>query len=194
MTLLLSVTFYSWLFWTIFRDRIKDENFIGEGKCPACYGKSLCSLIDDKTLSLKGWSKYSPLDIVNVKNVHTAILKGNPIILKKLARPSELKNLDQTICEKSQQELGCDVTKAILKLPMVTARELYVHLMKGMSDLLRCPSQRLIGIMKEKFQEDANKKFGRMLSLYGKAHLATTLLLNPEPLLMQVIHLSPLDE
>ena len=191
LVLLSSISFYSWLFHTLFRDRMKEDRFLGLHKCPACYGTSLCPAIKSGKLKLRGWSAVSALDLVNVKNVHTGMFEGQHVIVKKLGRNRELRELDETLCAKagtrSEQGASCDVTAAIRAHPLVTSAEVTVSLVTGLSDMLACPSRRLLDLIMEKFSTgDDSDRREPAAGHVTRMHLATVLSVNPEPVVMQV--------
>ena len=184
----LSSCFYLWLAYFLFSDHVGGYHFIGGDKCPACYGKTLCPKIHSGIISVgKEGLKAHLLMLLNVKNIHFGTYKGQgPVVMKMLGHDKELANLDKEICRLAEEAQGCDVTRAVHKLPVVKSRELNPRNMKGMSDLMTCPSQRLISLMLQRYVERGPDPRVPTMTLEGRLHLMTTLLINPEPLIMQV--------
>jgi len=118
-------------------------------------------------------------------------LSGFQLLLKKLAHDNELEELDKAICERHGKAESCPVSDSVRTLIDEYAHhselrpgEPSLHGAKiGQgSDVLLCPSHR-----KMDFLVTAATKFNR--GQHKKTILAnvlTTLLLNPEPLLLQV--------
>lgn len=115
------------------------------------------------------------------------------LILKKLAHDHELDELDKTICERHGRGKGmqCDVTASVQYLIQEYSHVSEVHpgeeilhggkIGKG-SDILLCPSERKMGYLiaaANKFNKGQNPK--TIL-----ANVLTTILLNPEPLILEV--------
>lgn len=113
------------------------------------------------------------------------------MILKKLAHDHELDQLDKAICERHQKDEGCDVSNSVQYLINEYAHnselnpgEEVLHgakIGKG-SDITLCPSAD-----KMNFLVDASYKFNRGQNKKTiLASVLTTLLLNPEPLILKV--------
>lgn len=166
---------------------LEDEYFVDAVKCPACYGTSSCQRFRRNEFQLHSYSKFRAFDLVNVKNVHFgAHLESRPVVLKKLASNKELREFDDDVCNQAKQPSGCDVSVAIFKSDF--AEVIYSHMLqhshvRDLSDLVKCPSQRLLDRIYEMYKERQSDGF---LSRHNKIQLITTLAINPEPIILQI--------
>jgi hypothetical protein len=71
-TCIISIYVYGGLIMSLKTNHLKTESFLETDKCPACFGHSICVVLKTERIQLTGWSKVRLLDIVNIKNVHTA--------------------------------------------------------------------------------------------------------------------------
>eukprot|EP00058_Branchiostoma_floridae_P007590 XP_002593078.1 hypothetical protein BRAFLDRAFT_72848 [Branchiostoma floridae] len=180
------VFFYCFVFQPFSYNQLTDTTFLGEDKCPACFGTDLCEEFENGKILFKYSSRLRILDIFNIKNVYFAIYEGMEVALKRLGHNSEFDQLDRWICETGKEGPQCHI-------PSVTyysnfSRVIYEGLspksLGDMSDMVRCPSQRLIDRVLEKFAEHLGKETEE-LSYQEKLHFLSTLKFNPEPLMLQ---------
>ncbi len=164
-------------------NHLTEESFLEVSKCPACYGKSLCPRLTSGNVTFEGWSSIRFLDFVNVKNVHMSRHGSQQIVLKKLGHDNELSKLDGQICEDAGYESNCDSSRAIYQTKSVLERELNPSAIKGLSRAMHCPSQRLLDRMKEYYQEKQKRD---EFHLNDRIQMITTLMINAEPIIMQV--------
>jgi len=164
---------------------LSDDIFLGVNKCPACYGQSLCHKFYSGNVTLQGYSRYRFLDSVNTKNVLFGQLDGAiDIVIKRLASDYELKRFDDQFCKKAGESAGCDVSAAAYGSFQGQDRaQLQLEQLQGLSDMMVCPSQRLLDLSVEHYQE--SRLDGRRLSREGRAQFIMTATVNPEPLLIQ---------
>ena len=182
----LSFLFYGSIAYTVFKNDLKNDNVLELQTCPACYGKSMCSNLKRGDINFEGWSKLRFLDYVNVKNVHFGYQSDRKVILKKLAHTSELAKFDDEICEKSGQRKGCAVANAMESVfNKKSGTGWMVSYLTGVSDVTRCPTERLVLRILHEFKE---KNDAVDLSAQEKMYMITALTVNPEPILFQVFH------
>ncbi len=166
-------------------DHIRDKNFLEIHTCPACYGISLCDTLLKGHVQFTSISKYRILDYANTKNIFFGLLDNKTeVMLKKLGHNTELKDLEETICAMAGEAQNCDFRTAIYKTKLSTAREFTSYTVANISDMMRCPSQRLVSRMVEMYKE---RHSPRDFPLIERLHLYSTLLVNPEPLIIQVL-------
>ncbi|XP_071838169.1 divergent protein kinase domain 2A-like [Apostichopus japonicus] len=185
--ILLSVTLGFILHSQMSQNFLEDEYFVDAVKCPACYGTSACQRFRRKEYQLHSYSQFRMFDLVNTKNVHHgAHMEVQSVVFKKLASDEELRQFDDDICIQANQRRGCDVSVAIFKSDLVDI--IYSHMLEhnhvsDMSDLVRCPSQRLLDRIYDMYKERQSDGF---LSRHNKIQLITTIAINPEPLVLQI--------
>ncbi|XP_074658259.1 divergent protein kinase domain 2A-like [Tubulanus polymorphus] len=165
---------------------LKDANFLELRSCPACYGRGLCSLFQSGHFEFTGVSRYRTLHRFNIKNVHYARMtrerQAVDVVLKKLGHNTELKAADEKICKMAQMN-SCNPGRVLFGRifrdsdPILTPENT-----KGLSDLVSCPSERLMKRIVDSFPE----KQGDVLLRSERLIIYTTLLVNPEPILLQV--------
>ncbi len=176
------------LFFFLTTNHLENPDFVGINKCPACYGTSMCEEFSNGYLSLSSYSRMRFLDIVNVKNVFYGWHKqlNSDVILKRLGHNTELASFDRDICKNAGAGVDCDVAKSIFKTKFSRVLEtdkLTITDTEGLSDVVRCPSERLLDRITTKFMENipANTPTRRW-----KMMLMTTLAINPEPIMYMV--------
>jgi len=151
-------------------------------KCPACYGVSLCPAITGGLLTLHSFGAVAGfVNMLGSKNVFFGMLGSHKVVLKKLGHTTELEQLDKMICEVASLNSACHVNEAIWQQGdlLHSIRE-YVANQNG--SLLLCPTavnlEHLLGNILYK-----NKYIDTEVLL---ANIWTTVMMNPEPLLLQV--------
>lgn len=147
-------------------------------------------------LSFEGWSRLRLLDFFNVKNVHFAQY-GEPregsrrVVLKRLGSNQELADLDQRICKRATGRPRCDLLQAMYKTDFARlngdVRLLTPDVVEGWSDLVHCPSQRLLDRVVRRYAEtkDSGSFLLKNLKDAERMQLLLTLSFNPEPLVLQ---------
>ena len=183
VTLPMTLLFYTYIFKTLFTNHLTKENFLEVSTCPSCYGHSLCPALLSGNYTLVGVSSIRFLDIFNVKNVHISQNGSHKIVLKKLGHFDELKSLDKRICIDAGYKANCDSSRAIYQTKSATEREMNPTVVKGLSPPMHCPSQRLVDRIVEYHTERKSKN---EFHIEDKAQLITTLMINAEPIIMQV--------
>ena len=88
------------------------------------------------------------------------------------------------ICIDAGYKANCDSSKAIYQTKSATEREMNPTVVKGLSSPVHCPSQRLVDRMVEYYRERKSKN--DEFHIDDKAQLITTLMINAEPIIMQV--------
>ena len=184
VTLPMTLLFYTYIFKTLFTNHLAKENFLEVSTCPACYGRSLCPALLSGNYTLLGLSSIRFLDIFNVKNVHMSQNGSHKIVLKKLGHYDELRNLDKRICIDAGYKANCDSSRAIYQTKSATEREMNPAVVKGLSSPMHCPSQRLVDRIVEYYRERKSKN--DEFHIDDRAQLITTLMINAEPIIMQV--------
>ncbi|XP_071951089.1 divergent protein kinase domain 2A-like [Antedon mediterranea] len=185
LTLFFSSIVYIKIYFVFLKNELKDFDFLEARKCPACYGTSLCGSFQRGELALELFYKFRMLDVVNVKNVFFGRHQEKPVVFKKLGHTDELNQLDAKICEQGKDATGCDVSRVIFQSDLIKAMEdgkLMVDGVKRMSDLVRCPSQRLLDRIWSRYDE---RSWIGGVKQHQQLNLVTTLFFNPEPILLQ---------
>lgn len=107
--------------------------------------------------------------------------------MKKLGHNSEHNQFDKDLCTNAESGLrGCDVSQQIYKSKLsdiMYAERLEEKDVMGLSDIVRCPSRRLLDRIWDTFGE---RQYDKSLARDHKLMLATTIAFNPEPLILQV--------
>ena len=108
------------------------------------------------------------------------------MVLKKLAHNVELAAFDKDVCVQASQKEKCEVSKAIYKSKYseVLLTEVFTEEhVGGLSDIVRCPSKRLLRRIWDEFKERQSR--GHM-ARDNKMMLMSTLAINPEPVMLTV--------
>ena len=179
------------LFWPIEID-IVDWKFTDHDKCPACFGESLCPDLYHGRIQLTNWTKYTAARLFNAKNYYHAKIRGHPIILKKLASPSELRELDSKLCQSSKSaspKKDCNSGHSVRMLASsmqvkneIEAKLDYHKLTKEKhTEILECiETQRLVDILVDR------SRYHR--STATVENILTLLMLNPEPVVFMAFN------
>lgn len=157
-------------------------------KCPACYGISLCPDIDNNKIKFE-YDNFNSIfnNLFGIKNVFFGKYGNIKVVMKKLAHNSELKNFDKMICSSSDLKELCfkdsKENKSKINFHQLILTELQ-NLNKNDPDIkLRvCPSVEnfddiFSSVQKENFTNNDD---------YYK-YLWSSIKLNPEPIMLQVI-------
>ncbi|XP_076986440.1 divergent protein kinase domain 2A [Tamandua tetradactyla] len=179
------------------RNALADRRFLQLNKCPACFGTSWCRRFLGGQLAFEAWGRLRLLDALNVKNVYFAQL-GEPreagrrrVVLKRLGSQRELAQLDQSICKRATGRPRCDLLQAMPRTEFARlngdVRLLTPEAVEGWSDLVHCPSQRLLDRLVRRYAEtrDSGSFLLRNLKDAERMQLLLTLAFNPEPLVLQ---------
>ena len=180
------------------RNELADRRFLQLNKCPACFGTSWCRRFLNGQLVFEAWGRLRLLDFLNVKNVYFAQY-GEPreggrrrVVLKRLGSQRELAQLDQSICKRATGRPRCDLLQAMPRTEFARlngdVRLLTPEAVEGWSDLVHCPSQRLLDRLVRRYAEtkDSGSFLLRNLKDSERMQLLLTLAFNPEPLVLQV--------
>ena len=188
LAMTLSVMLYGSLLHSISKNHLKEDTFLQIDKCPACFGTNFCSRLHNGAVRFNGWSRVRLLDAVNVKNVYFGTYQGQPVVLKKLGHNKELRELDQLVCLSANMRKNCDVSRGIYKSKLAiknSPSSLVPDDVRELSDLTHCPSHRLLDRILAKYQEKMGEE-QRDLIAEELMFLMSTLIVNPEPLILQV--------
>ena len=185
VSLPLSLLFYTYLFRTLLTNHLMQESFLEVWKCPACYGQSMCSRLMSGNYTFVGLSSIRFFDYTNVKNTHFIKSQSGKIVLKKLGHDSELKTLDKQICTDAGYDADYDCSRAVYQTKPALKREVSPTVIKGLSPAMHCVSQRLVDRILKYYTERKSKD---EFHIDDKMQLVTTLKINAEPIIMQVIH------
>ncbi|XP_022088058.1 deleted in autism protein 1-like [Acanthaster planci] len=188
LVLVTAASVYYNLFFFFTTNYLENRDFVGVDKCPACYGTVMCHEFSHGHLSLSSYSRMRFLDIVNVKNVffgwHNE--KNVDIILKRLAHDQELASFDASVCKNAGARRDCDVARSISQTKfsrVLETRSLEVAHVEDLSDVVRCPSQRLLERIWMMYKDHVP---GNSLSNDQKMMLMTMLAVNPEPIIYMI--------
>ena len=170
-------------------DQVHSKALQETNKCPVCFGHTSCFMLHSNNMhvvKLTGLSKVSLFNYINVKNVFFGKYKGDEIVLKKLAHDSELAEFDRRVCNGTARcaprgRLFSRLLRAVFP-DFAGGRSESLALAAGIGDRflrehLTCPSARLQRRLFDALTDDSRDKF---------FHFATMLLINAEPLLLQV--------
>ncbi|XP_042864550.1 divergent protein kinase domain 2A-like [Penaeus japonicus] len=172
----------------------KVDDIVDLETCPACYGQTLCSTLVghqeplSERLQLTSFSKWKILNLVNVKNVYYGEMRDMPVVLKKLAHSSELREFDERVCKVAEQTENCSISQA---LKLLLAREgqdvlqvvnKYPDLFES-SDAVKCNHSRTVEVLYENFMKTDRGP-------YHQHHFLTMLAVNIEPLVISTYHSS----
>ncbi|XP_078042381.1 divergent protein kinase domain 2A [Augochlora pura] len=159
-------------------------------KCPACFGTSACGYIDK--VDITPHNLYSVFSyFFGAKNVFLARLNDNDIVLKKLAHSFELNQFDRMLCENQSFSRICtsNSKESVNEINNVDFDELIrqeVDLDFTKDDLSRlrvCPNgQRLSNLLQRVYR---NNEYVNKQTL--NVNIWTLIVLNPEPLLLQIL-------
>lgn len=186
------------LFASFQKNELTDRRFINLNKCPACFGTSWCRKFMNGQVSFETWGRLRFLDVFNVKNVYFAQY-GEPregtrrVVLKRLGSNQELAEIDQKICKRATGRPRCDLIQAMYKTEFARingdVRLLTPDVVEGWSDLVHCPSQRLLDRVVRRYAEtkDSGSFLLKNLKDTERMQLLMTLAFNPEPLVLQVL-------
>ncbi|XP_010780363.1 deleted in autism protein 1 homolog [Notothenia coriiceps] len=187
------------LFASFQKNELTDRRFINLNKCPACFGTSWCRKFMNGQVSFETWGRLRFLDVFNVKNVYFAQY-GEPregtrrVVLKRLGSNQELAEIDQKICKRATGRPRCDLIQAMYKTEFARingdVRLLTPEVVEGWSDLVHCPSQRLLDRVVRRYAEtkDSGSFLLKNLKDTERMQLLMTLAFNPEPLVLQLSH------
>lgn len=179
------------------RNELSERRFLQLNKCPACWGTSWCRKFLNGQLRLESWGRLRLLDFFNVKNVYFARY-GEPregsrrVVLKRLGSAQELADIDTKICRRATGRGRCDLLQALPATEFASlngdVRLLTPGAVEGWSDLVHCPSQRLLDRLVRRYAEtkDSGSFLLRNLKDSERMQLLITLAFNPEPLVLQV--------
>ncbi|KAI0216159.1 Divergent protein kinase domain 2A [Lamellibrachia satsuma] len=152
-------------------------------KCPACFGTSLCEAINSGAIYLTGSSRFRLLNyMANLKNVYFGNYREKLVVLKKLAHDDELQEADEKICARAQATKHCDVSEAMKEVNVTNTWSLG-KVITEVPTLTVCPSDHLFDRMLDTYTERSK---GQPLSPREQLSLVTTLLVNPEPVILQM--------
>ncbi|NXF16454.1 DIA1 protein, partial [Rhodinocichla rosea] len=178
------------------RNELSERRFLQLNKCPACWGTSWCRKFLNGQLRLESWGRLRLLDFFNVKNVYFARY-GEPregsrrVVLKRLGSAQELADIDTKICRRATGRGRCDLLQALPATEFASlngdVRLLTPGAVEGWSDLVHCPSQRLLDRLVRRYAEtkDSGSFLLRNLKDSERMQLLITLAFNPEPLVLQ---------
>nr|XP_006001959.1 PREDICTED: deleted in autism protein 1 [Latimeria chalumnae]XP_006001960.1 PREDICTED: deleted in autism protein 1 [Latimeria chalumnae]XP_014347432.1 PREDICTED: deleted in autism protein 1 [Latimeria chalumnae] len=185
------------LFASFQKNELMDRRFINLNKCPACFGTSWCRKFMNGQITFETWGRLRFLDFFNVKNVYFAQY-GEPregtrrIVLKRMGSNQELADIDQKICKRATGRPRCDLIQAVYKTEFARlngeVRLLTPEVVEGWSDLVYCPSQRLLDRIVRRYAEtkDSGSFLLKNLKDTERMQLLLTLAFNPEPLVLQI--------
>ncbi|KAK3932521.1 Divergent protein kinase domain 2A [Frankliniella fusca] len=167
-------------------------------KCPACYGVSLCSDIlqgpSEISISFDYMGRLGVFaNIITTKNVFSGLLNDKRVIVKRLGHSSELHLLDKKICLAmgSQEDCGAKLKQVVLKVPNIHGSiEKVLNESKDFNEfrLRLCPSTEHVRTLFSPILPKVNgSNDGRLDNDGTTAHIWTLLLINPEPLFLQIM-------
>lgn len=164
-----------------------DEAFVELPSCPSCYGQGLCPLIlphqnaSVQRIELTGTSGWKLMKFVNYKNVYYGHSGENPVVLKKLAHDTELREFDKKVCN-MKRALNCNVSEILGDLLWRNNYDVALVIRQhpsvfGKSDSIMCNHSRILQHLYRKYTKIDKGP-------HQQQHFLTTLAINSEPLLL----------
>lgn len=152
-------------------------------KCPACYGVSLCPAVTRGLLTLHPFGSATGLvNMLGSKNVLFGMLGSQKVVLKKLGNAEELEQLDKVICNEANLGSSCHVNEAIWQQGDLL-QSMRQHVASQDGSLLLCPA---VANLEHLFSNAFYKNKDVSTKVFH-ANIWTTVMINPEPLLLQVL-------
>ncbi|XP_017883319.1 deleted in autism protein 1 homolog [Ceratina calcarata] len=158
-------------------------------KCPACFGKSACEHI--REVDITPFDFHSTFAyFFGVKNVFFGFLNTKKVVLKKLAQNFELNEFDRKLCENDTFLHICTANK-IAKNDRINFHQLLkdeISLQDFKTDnrisrLTLCPTvERLTYLLDRIYHNNRNVDRNTL-----EINIWTLAVLNPEPLLLQIL-------
>lgn len=157
-------------------------------KCPACFGATICDNIYNGTIEIKPFNFHSTMShLFSSKNVYFGGMNNQQIVIKKLANNKELERFDNKFCQtfndiclNNNLENSNDKKKhsidndEILKLIKRAIHSDFIN--EDESGLILCPTVKNLANL-----------FNRLTTQQlNYINLLTIILINPEPLVLQV--------
>ncbi|KAJ1531008.1 hypothetical protein ONE63_005840 [Megalurothrips usitatus] len=174
------------------------RNLLELDKCPACYGVSLCSDIlqgsSEISIVFDFWGRLGLLaNALATKNVFSGSLGHQRVIVKRLGDNSELQQMDKNICHTMGINANCGIKMKEVVFRISNLRETVQKLINQSSNIneyrLRlCPSiEHADGLFSPILPKVNGSKPGLLTNDGFTANVWTMLLINPEPLLLQIL-------
>lgn len=155
-------------------------------RCPACYGVSVCPELYSQQIVLErlGWT-----NMLNAKNIYYAYTRYNRrAVLKKLAHDWELRKFDANLCQMFDLKSNCKPSEAVNKSKLLEKIVKIVEYnltnpgMDPRKGLVMCPySYSIYELIKPLVKENQPSYPTELMYTW------TMLMLNPEPIILQVI-------
>ena len=164
---------------------IKNERNYEHSKCPACYGDTLCKVIES-TPSLVSYDN-DWLYYFDVRNVFHGTFNSNRVVFKKLAQDWEFKEFDdklKQICHRLKLGPQCNTSLALTAI-LTYYQGNVSSLVKHEPDLLQ-NSDPISCSQSSSALNFLLKEFEKGFPSGKKEHFITMLAVNPEPLIFQV--------
>ncbi|XP_054013742.1 divergent protein kinase domain 2A-like isoform X1 [Hylaeus anthracinus] len=158
-------------------------------KCPACFGTSACNYIHK--VDITPYDFYSTFSyLFGVKNVFFGFFINNKVILKKLAHSSELNDFDRMLCENENFGHICEKNlknvnnKTSIDFYELIVREVTLDFAKDNLVRLRlCPNAQHLRNLLEYVYVNNEQVDLKTLEI----NIWMSIILNPEPLLLQIL-------
>jgi hypothetical protein len=157
-------------------------------KCPVCFGVSVCQAIDEHKVTLLYTDFYSIFNnLLGIKNVYYGKYVDENVIIKKLAKTSELQSFDNYICEDDKLNELCFKTKSNVQNKSTGFYDLIIAELKNhdLNDpnikMKLCPVSHISNLISNLLTMDNLKNEDYFTYLWS------TININPEPLMLQVI-------
>ncbi|KAJ0171412.1 hypothetical protein K1T71_012962 [Dendrolimus kikuchii] len=155
-------------------------------RCPACYGVTVCPELysSEITLETNGW-----YNIFNTKNIYYGYTKSNrKVVLKQLAHDWEFQNFDLKLCKRWKLKRNCqpkqllnasNIEEKVIKIIKYNLSWSYDEPRKG---LVMCPyAQSFYDLLHSVPDVPRENPKSHMINIW------TMLMINPEPLILQII-------
>jgi hypothetical protein len=121
------------------------------------------------------------VNVLGAKNVLFGMLGSQKVVLKKLGHAKELVELDRVICEEANLDSSCQVKEAILQQGDLM-QSMRRHVVSQSGGLLLCPTVvNLEQLLSNVFYKNKDIEAKEL-----HANIWTSIVVNPEPLLLQV--------
>lgn len=166
-------------------------------KCPACYGVSFCSDIlqgpDKISIEFDFWGRLGLLaNTFTTKNVYSGWYGHQRVIIKRLGHDFELQNMDANICKAMKTENNCvDQMKSVVfrVLNLRNSVERLLNESVNLNDyrLRLCPTTEHVDTLFNPILKINGTNQAKLGNDPFTANIWTLLLINPEPLLLQIM-------
>lgn len=155
-------------------------------KCPFCYGIDQCELFQQNKITLKTDSFLTFIyNHISVKNVFSAKLGSDNVILKKLGHSAELSSLDKLVCSEISRDNFCNFSENPHSLNYTDKVITFLNNAIDFKNFKTCSEDTSVLFINSVLKTISN---GVVNDTYMK-NVWTILQVNVEPLMLRVSHI-----